>query len=195
VPAVERDLWDRLVAGELNRVVLMGGGEMGVSMMTRHVPQTLGLRPLWWHSYNKVVSSGDDGRIAALAEELAAEERWITENLPVRWAQPFLVRADVLIHFDTVLDRHIGPNSRTAPSPLAIVKYGLRRLTRAIKPGRAARQDSGLTFDFTDVAPLPWNAPARSPLVQMAELDFPGKVIRVTTHDQIRQLKAVRAPR
>jgi hypothetical protein len=193
VRRVDTALWEQLIAGRLNRVVVVGPPIPNRSLIAKYLPQTLGLRPIPWFAYGPEQSDFADFDFPDLAEDLASRERWIIENVPTAWVEPFLRRADAILVFDTLWTR-----AESQPAPAARVAVG--SLRRALSARRRKRDDASgdAMFDFGLAAKPPTGfgmLGIRSEIEAIAELDFPEKLIWITTHGQISLLRKVRAPR
>ena len=145
---MDPDLLGRLLGGECERVLIVGP-LIRRSFLEFCFPQTLGLPPL--RCYSRSLTPAE---LAAEAENLAATERWITED-PL-WAEHFMARAEVILSIET---------KRVASMSW---RYSLSHRS----PGSAGRKPAALP---------------------VTEQRYPEKLIRVTTPENVRQLRMVRA--
>lgn len=87
----------------VSRIHVIGGPGTGKSTLARRLGQMYGL-PV--HELDQIAYEGIDFRprdraaCLARAEEIAAQERWVTEGIFVDWTEPLLTRADSIVWLD-----------------------------------------------------------------------------------------------
>lgn len=150
---------------------LFGGGCTRVVLLgggcSTHFPQALGLLPMIWHRYRI------EGSVAVAAAKLAATDRWIVEGEP--WVQYFMPRAQVIISVE------LPYTARAA------------KTRRSHKPARHSG-DSILDVALDQSSAPIWSRGVpKSPILALAEDEYPGKLLRVTSWAQIRALRKVHA--
>ena len=183
----EDTLWERLLAGRVSEVCVVG------APISEYLPQTLGLEPIVFDAYHYT----PDGRhrppaeLDQIAAQLAASRRWITGwPAPQQWLEPFLERAEAILFMNFARDsgyvsRDVGVN--TGPSTVRTLGSLLRR-----RGGRHADDDYFEEIIRT-ARPAPRPGRRRNPVPESITVQFASKLLTITTHDQLRQLRRVRA--
>lgn len=92
------DLWRRLFAGQVTEVYVAGLDEC----VGRHLPQTLGLEPIFYRAYfhDREGLPTTNDQLARTARQLAAERRSIAGGGPWYWDREFAARAEAIVLFD-----------------------------------------------------------------------------------------------
>lgn len=98
--ATPRELWRRLLAGQVTEVYVLSHGGL-----YRDLPQTLGLEvitpePYVYGRYGVLRTPAER---AEIARALAAERRWLAIGGLPFWAEPFARRAEVILIFPGAL--------------------------------------------------------------------------------------------
>lgn len=177
------ELWERLVRGECARVVILSP-LVARKMLEFYFPQTLGLPPLPYFSVDLTPTE-----LAARAETLAAGDRWITEGLA--WAEYFMPRAEAIISVETeMMDVLSRPSPRLYWNLGTIMNWANARRRKH----KARRRAEPSMLDLALDAGRRTHADRKPAALAIAEDDYPDKLIRVSTWQQIRALKKVRAP-
>ena len=177
-------MWRRLLDGEFTEVAVLRCD------LAYDLPQTLGLEPIYVEAYQYT----SDGRprtqseIGHIAEQLAAEKRWIMVAHWAWWAFPFLKTAQVILVFD-VFGRAARAPGNSPGALLAAAFRQWRARHRATKSGAVG----GVDFALTSI-PVRRRDPI-SDLIELAEAHYPDKILHVTSYEQLRQLRKVRARR
>lgn len=116
--AVPRDLWARLLAGEVTEVYLLSPGPSHLVL-----PQTLGLELISAEAYvyGRYGVLRTHSERAEFARALAAEPRWLAVGGLPSWVEPFARRAEAIL-IVSALHRN---------SPFLSVSAAYRRLPRA----------------------------------------------------------------
>lgn len=182
------ELWERLIRGECSRVVILSPPRRG-SMLTLYFPQTLGLPPLRCR-YDTSEPQGPAGDAAILA----ATDRWIAEG--EAWARYFMPRAEAIISVET---HRVVAAAVPAPT-LAITADTVSKWVHRARAGRRRRgtsDESGISALDLALSSrlLEHSRSPKTPSLEIAEQEYPDKLIRVSSRAQVRTLRKVRAPR
>lgn len=177
------ELWERLIRGECARVVILSP-LVWRRMLEFYFPQTLGLPPLL-PSFSVDLTPTE---LAARAESLAAGDRWITEG--PAWAEYFLPRAEAIISVETEM---VDVLSRPVPRLYWDLGTLMNWAKARRRKHRARQQVESSMLDLVG-ATRRTQADRKPAALAIAEDDYPDKLIRVSTWQQIRALKKVRAP-
>lgn len=178
-------LWARLLTGRVTEVFVIGGS------LAIDLPQTLGLEPILPGAYlytpDGIPRTGEE--IAALAAELAASKRWISEGLSPLWTPAFMERAEAILLFDWPLRNAMQGNSQADPAVLAAMVS--RWVAWRFNQRRASDGELTSALDAQS-----WRVPRSNPVADFANLAwarFPEKVLRVKSRRQLKILRKVRA--
>lgn len=187
--ATPRNLWARLLAGQVTRVYMLGSQ----SGLYQHLPQTLGLDvvPANAYVYGRYGVLRTHRERAELARVLAAEPRWLAVGGLPYWVEPFARRAEAIL---IPVSQHGNPTRWS-------VSTFFRKVPRALFELHDEQEWRALEADavFTASAYI-LDAPVSVELLKveyalMREFllrEFPSKTF-VVGGQRLAQLRAVRA--
>ena len=197
-------LWARLLAGRVTEVCVLS--HRGLS---RDLPQTLGLEVIdyWAYIYDARGVVRAPVERAQIAQELAAEPRWLAVGGPRFWVEPFARRAEVILvmpsaaaEFDLALNSSIYTAIDSVDSYFKALLTGRRRKRVRRADDRRDQFDSivgRVVAAREHVSDLPMDdADMRAHYMWMRNFlvgEFPGKTFVLTSGAQVRELRSVRA--
>jgi hypothetical protein len=187
--SVHDALWARLLEGRVTEVFLIGGS------VAIDLPQALGLEPIVIDAYTYTPSPEGRPRtneeLAVIARQLAPGKRWITQGLAPFWAPPFLEHAEVILLFD-IPERNASVREAYEPVGwLDPIIWLVRWIVRRYKRSKATEDELAAML----------YAQARQPRRRLTSAEiaapvlerYPEKVLRITSWDERRNLRRVRA--
>jgi hypothetical protein len=121
-----RELWRRLLAGELTRVFVFGSPGERCNVLATYLPRALSLEPIdvCAYRYSADGTLRPESEQAGLAQQLSAGDRWIAEGLTQAWATPFMACAQAIVFFDLPSSRAQRPSTFTVSDPYGFVGTG-----------------------------------------------------------------------
>ncbi|HET9171922.1 MAG TPA: hypothetical protein VFN97_20990 [Actinospica sp.] len=206
-----RRLWARLLAGRVTEVCVLSRRGL-----TLELPQTLGLEVIDYAAYlydSSGLARPPEER-ARIAEELAAEPRWLAVGGPRYWVEPFARRAEVILVMpSTAAEMDLRVNSAIYGTIDRVDRY-----FAALRSGRRRRRQHwaksrrrsevpqradpvlGLTVsvrEFVGEGPMS-DSQISAHYMWMRNFflgEYPDKTFVLNSGAQVKELRAVRAVR
>jgi hypothetical protein len=193
-----------LLAGRVTEVCVLS-----YHGLSRDLPQTLGLEVIDYFAY----VYGPDGvarapmERARLAQELAAEPRWLAVGGPRYWVEPFARRAEVILvmpnfraEMDLAVSRSIYAAVDSVDRYLKAVLTRQRRLP-ARKADGPSDQFGPIVGRVVPVREYGGDGPMTDPEIGAHYMwmrnflvgEFPSKTFVLTSRAQVKELRSVRA--
>lgn len=178
-------LWRRLLDGQVTEVYVTGFE----NRVNRYLPQTLGLEPIYSRPNRR-----NQGGLALVARQLAAEPRWIAGGGPwEEWDRHFAERAEVILIFD--LYDIVTHRENNADFGLVHTLAHRRRVARIRREGRAFTEEDAWREFFAQTA----GAAARGELTRSEYAAYEvreryrDKAFVIVDPEDRRRLRATRA--
>ena len=129
-----RNLWRRLVAGQITEVCVLS-----YQGLYRDLPQTLGLEVIQYEAYiydaRGVVRTPEERE--RVARQLAAESRWLAIGGPRYWVEPFARRAGAILVTPSTFAQEAAGLDVAIDSAFRAAGRWIKEQARRRRPGEA----------------------------------------------------------
>lgn len=182
--AARAQLWEQLLAGELDRVSVTCN--IDAIDVYKYIPHSLGLERIWPHAYQQDRKTGvwrTRAEFERIARDLAAGSGWICGSGWMTWDPYFIRNAQVVLIFQSPSRRARMYLSAGRSSTAAGVRNFFRVLLR-----RRARFDDGPDFAPRRRQPVRgfYSGPG-----QYALDNFPEKTFVIHRREDLKKLRSI----